>query len=106
MIVDSTVADEILFPSSSPSPQKQQKGIWTCMMSFMTSTSAGCTLEMVLALDLSLTDAEGRQPCRGTRPSEKCLEQRSSWMGGKSLLVYETLNGGGIMETGFARELS
>ena len=34
MIVDSTVADEIPSPSSSPSPPKKQKGIWTCMMSF------------------------------------------------------------------------
>ena len=73
MIVDSTVADEIPSPSSSPSPPKQQKGIWTCMMSFMTPTSAGCTLEMVFALDLSLTDAEGCQPSRDTRPNEKCL---------------------------------
>ena len=43
------------------------------MTSFMTPTSAGCTLEMVFALDLSLTDAEGCQPCRDTRPSEKYL---------------------------------
>jgi len=33
-------------------------------------------------------------------------QQRSSWMGGKSLLVYETLDGRGIMEAGFARKLS
>ena len=73
IIIDSTVADEIPSPSSSPFPPKQQKGIWTCMMSFMTPTSAGCTLEMVFALDLSLTDAEGCQPSRDTRPNEKCL---------------------------------
>jgi len=99
MIVDSTVADEIPSPSSSPSPPKQQKGIYTCMMSFMTPTSAGCTLEMVLALDLSLTDAEGCQPCRDTRPSENYLVLPTKVVldGGKSLLVHETLNGRDIM---------
>jgi len=61
----------------------------------MTPTSAGCTLEMVLALDLSLTDAEGCQPSRDTRPSEKYLVLPTKVVldGGKSLLVYETLNG-------------
>jgi len=78
------------------------------MMSFMTPTSAGCTLEMVLALDLSLTDAEGCQPCRDTRPSEKYLLLQTKVVldGGKSLFVYETLNGRDIMEAVFARKLS
>ena len=56
-------------------------------MSFMTPTSAGCTLEMVLVLDLSLTDAEGCQPCRDIRPSEKYLVLPTKVVldGGKSL---------------------
>jgi len=78
------------------------------MMSFMMPTNAGCTLEMVLALDLSLTDAEGCQPRRDTRPSEKYLVLPTKVVldGGKSLPVYETLNGRGIMEARFARKLS
>jgi len=65
MIADSIIAGEIPSPSSSPALSKRQKGIWTCMMSVMAPTSAGCTLgmEIDLALDLSLIDVEGCQFC-------------------------------------------
>jgi len=45
---------------------------------------------------------------RDTRPSEKYLVLPTKVVldGGKSLLVYETLNGRAIMEAGFARKLS
>ena len=86
MIADITVAGEIPSPSSSPALSKQQKGIWTCMMSVMAPTSAGCTLgmEIDLALDLSLIDVEGRQFCWNTRLSESSVsctpdEGRPGW---------------------------
>jgi len=44
MTVDSTVAYQIPLP-------KPKKGIWTCMVSVMVTTSAGCTPEMALCFD-------------------------------------------------------
>ena len=106
MIVDSTIFRWYTSPSSLYAPLKEQKGIWTCMIGVMTPTSAGCTPQMTLALDLSLVDVEGCQPCRNTRPGESsvpCTPEKGRLDGGKS---YETPDGRGIIEARFARKSS
>ena len=72
----------------------------------MTPTSAGCTPQMTLSLDLSFADVEGCQPCRNTRPGESsvpCTPEKDRPDGGKS---YETPDGRGIIEARFARKSS
>jgi len=69
-------------------PPKQKKGIWTRVMSFITPTSAGCTLEMVPALDLSLMTLKDANPPETLDQARSTLnsQQRSSWMAARASL--------------------
>jgi len=84
----------------------------------MVPTSAGCALETVLALDLNLTGDVGKEPVKDADPAEILGQARVLGLallkkvvlvedGSKrGLLVYETLNGRGIVEAESARKLS
>jgi len=84
----------------------------------MAPTSAGCALEAVLALDLNLTGDIGKEPVKDADPAEILGQARVLCLallkkvvlvedGSKrGLLVYEALNGRGIMEAESAGKLS
>ena len=111
MIIDSTVTGEIPSPSSSIAPPKQQKGIWTCMMSAWCRQVLAAHLKWSfpsISVSLTLKDANPAETLGQTR--FRCLGLLTKVVlvedGGKSFFVYETLDSRGAMEAGFARKLN